>query len=498
MVETAIRFEHVGKIFPGVKALNDVTFEIKSGQIHCIVGENGAGKSTLIKILAGVNPIDEGCAYLFDDQIRFRSPEDAKKAGVGVVHQELSNFVHLDVASNLFCNNMPKKRGRIDYKSLYSNARSVLDLCGLTYISERSVMKDISLGSQQMVEIARLINEQTRVVILDEPTSALTEVEVNKLYELIARMKQQGITIIYISHRLDEVLELADSITVLKDGEHVTTFVRDENTSKDMLVRYMVGRDVEFDYRHINTVTDEIVLEVESLSSGKELKSVSFQLRRGEVLGIAGLEGSGRTEILEALFGWRESTGGRILIDGKETKIKNPIEAKKQGLAYITKERKLLGLFLGLDVKTNIAAASQKKYEERKIIQYKRIEENAKHYVDAMHIKCADLKQKTMNLSGGNQQKVLLSMWLSNDPEIVLIDEPTRGVDVGAKAEIHGLLRGIVSKGKSVIIVSSELPEILASCDRVMVMYEGKLMDVLDNDAELSEERIMQLASGIN
>lgn len=497
MAETAIRFEHVGKNFPGVKALNNVSFEIKSGQIHCIVGENGAGKSTLIKILAGVNSIDEGCAYLLGEQVRFRSPEDAKKAGIGVVHQELSNFVHLDVASNLFCNNMPKKHGGIDYKRLYSNARSALDQCGLTYINERSVMKDISLGSQQMVEIARLINEKTKVVILDEPTSALTEVEVNKLYELIARMKQQGITIIYISHRLDEVLELADSITVLKDGEHVTTFERDDNTTKDMLVRYMVGRDVEFDYRHKNTVTEDVVLEVESLSSGKELQNVSFKLRRGEVLGIAGLEGSGRTEILEALFGWRASTG-RILIDGKAVEIKNPIVAKKHGLAYITKERKLLGLFLGLDVKTNIAAASPKKYERKNIIQYKSIADNAKHYVEAMRIKCSDLNQKTMNLSGGNQQKVLLSMWLANDPEIVLIDEPTRGVDVGAKAEIHALLRGIVSKGKSVIIVSSELPEIMASCDRVMVMYEGKLMDVLDNDADISEERIMQLASGIN
>jgi ABC-type sugar transport system ATPase subunit len=498
MSETAIRFEHVGKIFPGVKALNNVTFEISSGQVHCIVGENGAGKSTLIKILAGVNSIDEGQVFLFDKQIHFRSPEDAKKAGIGVVYQELSNFMHLDVASNLFCNNLPKKHAMVNYKRLYKDGREVLNSCGLTYINERSVMKDLSLGSQQMVEIARLINENAKVVILDEPTSALTEVEVNKLYELIARMKKQGITIIYISHRLDEVRELADSITVLKDGEHVITFPQDEHTTKDLLVRYMVGRDVEFDYRNGDTVPGDVILEAQSLCSGKQLQDISFQLRRGEIIGIAGLEGSGRTEILETLFGWRERTGGRILMNGKETNIKNPVIAKKHGLAYITKERKLLGLFLGLDVKTNIAAASPKKYEKKRVIQYNRISENAQHYVDAMHIKCSDLKQKTMNLSGGNQQKVLLSMWLSNGPEILLIDEPTRGVDVGAKAEIHGLLRGIVAKGKSVILVSSELPEILASCDRVMVMYEGKLMDTLENNADLTEERIMQLASGIN
>ncbi len=495
---TAIRFEHVGKMFPGVKALNDVTFEIAVGQVHCIVGENGAGKSTLIKILAGVNATDEGSVYMFDKQIHFRSPEDAKKAGIGVVYQELSNFVHLDVASNLFCNNLPRKNGVINYKNLHKKAREALNLCGLSYISERSIMKDISLGSQQMVEIARLINENAKIVILDEPTSALTEVEVKKLYELIERMKKQGITIIYISHRLDEVLELADTITVLKDGVHVITFPRDENTTKNMLVRYMVGRDVEFDYRTGDAAPGEVVLEVESLGSGKQLQDVSFQLRRGEILGIAGLEGSGRTEVLETLFGWRERTNGRIVVKGRPTDIKNPAVAKRHGMAYITKERKLLGLFLGLDVKTNIAAASQRRYEEKGIIRYKRIAENAEHYVKAMRIKCAGLKQKTMNLSGGNQQKVLLSMWLANDPEILLIDEPTRGVDVGAKAEIHSLLRGIVSKGKSVIIVSSELPEILASCDRVMVMYEGRLMDMLDNNANLTEERIMQLASGIH
>ena len=359
-------------------------------------------------------------------------------------------------------------------------------------------MKDLSLGSQQMVEIARLINENARIVILDEPTSALTEVEVHKLYELIAQMKTRGITIVYISHRLDEVMELADSITVLKDGEHVITFPRDESTTKEMLVRYMVGRDVEFDYRTGETVTGEAILQAESLCAGKKLQDVSFQVHRGEILGIAGLEGSGRTEILETLFGWRMRTSGRILLNGKEVHINNPISAKKHGLAYITKERKQLGLFLGLDVQTNIAAASPEKYVERGSIRYHRIAENAQRYVEAMHIKCAGTRQKTMNLSGGNQQKVLLSMWLSDDPDILLIDEPTRGVDVGAKSEIHALLRSIVSNGKSVVFVSSELPEILASCDRVMIMYEGRLMAILDNNAELTEERIIKLASGIN
>ena len=497
MSGVALRFEHIGKFFPGVKALNDVSFEIINGRVHCIVGENGAGKSTLIKILAGVNPADEGMVYLFGNPVNFTSPEYAKKAGIGVVYQELSNFTHMDVAGNLFCNNTPKKRGMIDYKSLYRNARNVLDKCGLTYISERSIMKDLSLGTQQMVEIARLVNEKAQVVILDEPTSALTEIEVKKLYEFIARMKEQGITVIYISHRLDEVRELADSITVLKDGEHVITFDCDENTTKEMLVRYMVGRDVEFDYRAEPPNIGEVILEARSLSSGTQVRGMSFDLRRGEIIGIAGLEGSGRTEVLETLYGWRERTGGAVKIGGKETVINSPIAAKKHKLAYITKERKQLGLFLSLDVKTNIAAASQKKYEKRRLIRYKKIAENARYYVGAMRIKCAGLTQKTMNLSGGNQQKVLLSMWLSDDPDILLIDEPTRGVDVGAKAEIHVLLRSIVAQGKAIIIVSSELPELMASCDRVMVIYDGKLMDILENDGALSEEKIMRLASGI-
>lgn len=497
MAETAISFEGVSKSFPGVKALNNVTFEIKKGHVHCIVGENGAGKSTLIKILAGVYTIDSGKVNVFDNNIQFKSPEDAKKAGIGVVHQELSNFVPLDVASNLFCNNLPKKNGMINYKSLYKNARLVLDECGLSYIKETSVMGDISLGSQQMVEIARLLNESASVVILDEPTSALTEVEANKLYELIDQMKKKQITIIYISHRLDEVLKLADMITVLKDGEHVTTFSCNDSTTKNMLVRYMVGRDVEYDYRRDIGPVGDTMLEVDDLSLGSELKHLSFNLKQGEILGIAGLEGSGRTEVLETLFGWRRPTSGTIKVKGKVVQIKNPIIAKRHGLAYITKERKLLGLFLNLDVKTNIAAASPKNFIKNGIIRYKLIEKSAEKYVKAMSIKCSDTSQKTLNLSGGNQQKVLLSMWLSDNPDILLIDEPTRGVDVGAKAEIHLLLRNFVSNGKSIIIVSSELPEILASCDRVLVMYEGRLMATMDNNDSLTEVSMMQLASGI-
>lgn len=496
MKDIAIQFTNVGKLFPGVKALDEVTFDIKKGELHCIVGENGAGKSTLIKILAGVHQHDEGEIRLFGKIIDFKNPEQAKKRGIGVVYQELSNFEHLDVSRNLFVNNYPIKMGRIDYNKLYKQARERLNDCGLTYIDEHSIMKEISLGSQQMVEIASLIGENAKVVVFDEPTSALTEIEVKKLYELIARMKEQDITIIYISHRLDEVIELADVITVLKDGKHMTTFQRDENTTKEMLVNYMVGRDVEFDYKAGTGHVGDVMLQVENLCSRDTLNNISFDVRHGEIFGIAGLEGSGRTELLETIYGWRKITEGSIKLNGKKVEIKNSIQAKKKGFAYITKDRKNLGLFLGLDVKKNISAASMEKYLKHGTINYKMMAENSKKYIDAIRIKCSSLEQKTMNLSGGNQQKVLLSMWLSADPDIVLIDEPTRGVDVGAKEEIHTLLREIVSMGKSVIMVSSELPELIASCDRILVMYEGKKMGELNHN-ELTEQQMMSMASGI-
>ena len=495
MANTAIRLDGITKVFPGVRALNGVSFEIKQGDVHCIIGENGAGKSTMIKILAGVQGCDGGHVEIFGEKVAFKSPEDAKRFGIGVVYQELSNFMHLDVASNLFAGSLPRKAGRIDYPTLYRSAREILDACGLSYIDERADMNTLSLGSQQMVEIASLMHENARIVILDEPTSALTQVEVSKLFELIHSMKEKGVTIIYISHRLDEVVELADALTVLKDGEHVITMPMTGEVTKDDMVRYMVGRDVTYDYKVGSTEIGKVLLDVENLSSGKAMHDISFQLREGEILGIAGLEGSGRTELLETLFGCREATGGRVRIQDRDVRIRNPYDAKKNRLAYITKERKILGLFLRLDVQQNIAAASTERYTSGGVVRYNMIAENAKKYIKAMSIKCSGLVQKVMNLSGGNQQKVLLSMWLAADPDIVMIDEPTRGVDVGAKAEFLLLLRDVVSRNKGVIMVSSELPEIMASCDRVMVMYEGKCMGILDN-SELSEEKIMAMASG--
>lgn len=496
MENIAIKLVGVTKVFPGVRALNDVSFEIKEGDVHCLIGENGAGKSTMIKIFAGVQGCDGGHVEVFGQEVHFKSPEDAKKAGVGVVYQELSNFMHLDVASNLFAGAMPKKGGRIDYPRMYKEAREILDACGLDYIDEKASMSDLSLGSQQMVEIASLMHENARIMILDEPTSALTQVEVEMLFKLIREMKAKGVTVIYISHRLDEVVELADALTVLKDGEHVKTIPMTKDITKDDMVRMMVGRDVAYEYGVGTSEIKDVLMEVDSLSSGKELKNISFELHEGEILGIAGLEGSGRTELLETLFGWREATSGTVKLHGKEVKIRNNYDAKKHKLAYITKERKILGLFLGLDVQQNIAAASTERYVTGGRVNFGKIAENAEKYIKAMRIKCSGLTHRVQNLSGGNQQKVLLSMWLSADPDVIMIDEPTRGVDVGAKAEIHLLLREAVKAGKAVIMVSSEMPELMASCDRVMVMYEGRCTGILENK-ELQEEKMMAMASGI-
>lgn len=495
-MNNVVELQNIGKRFPGVVALADVSINIKEKSTHCIIGENGAGKSTLMKIMAGAHKKDEGQLIVQGQKQNFHTPADAIAAGVGIVYQEFNNFAHLDVASNLFIGRFPKKNGRIDYKKLYSDARNLLDRVGLHHIKPTDGMDSLSLGAQQLVEIARQLSMQIKVMILDEPTSALTDEEVERLYKLIAEVKEQGVAIVYISHKLDEILHLADEITVLKDGKLVTTFDNYDGLEKNDLVKLMVGRDVLYNYGAGSTEIGEELLRVEKLCSGKAVQEVSFALRRGEIVGFAGLEGSGRTEVLEALFGWRAATDGTIYVHGKEVKNRNPIQAIDNNFAYITKERKVLGLFLELNTEQNMSAASSEKYVTNGIVDYKKITENAQWYREKMQIKLSDTKQKVGTLSGGNQQKVLLSMWLASNPEIIMIDEPTRGIDVGAKAEIHLLLRSLVAEGKGIIIVSSEMTELMASCDTILTFYEGRITGKLTNE-EATEERMMQLTSGI-
>lgn len=494
--EIKIELRNICKQFPGVKALDNVSFSIRAGETHSIIGENGAGKSTLMKILAGAHTQSSGEIYIDGRKVELANPRDAINLGIGIVYQELNNFAQLKVCENLFANRKPKKHGLLSQTELRQAARKLLDEYGMGHIDENSTMSDLSLGSQQMIEIVGLLSKNVKIVILDEPTSALTEVEVHKLFMLIGDMKKKGVTILYISHKLDEVLKLSQMITVLKDGRHIITFENSENVKKNILVNYMVGRDVEYDYKVGSSRIGDELFRVVDLSSGQKVNQVSFRLRAGEILGVAGLEGAGRTELLETIFGWRICTGGEMYLRGQRIEIRNPKDAKKNRFAYLTKERKTLGLFLPLSLSNNIIAASIKKFSRVFILDVRKAEKNAMDYIDALQIKTAGTKQKVMNLSGGNQQKVLLSMWLTADPDIILIDEPTRGVDVGAKAEIHFLLREIVKQGKGIIMVSSEMPELMASCDRAIVMFEGKVTGELSN-LEMSERVMMGMASGM-
>lgn len=496
MQEYLVELENICKFFPGVKALNGVSLKIRKKSIHCIIGENGAGKSTLMKIMSGAYQKDQGRILVEGKELNASNPADALHAGIGIVYQELSNFGYMDVASNLFVGRMPKKGGRIDYKKLYSDAEEILKNFDMDYIKPTDVMNRLSLGAQQMVEIAKLLSMNVKLMILDEPTSALTDAEVELLYKLIDRVKEKGVSFVYISHKLDEILHLADDITVLKDGEFVDSFANRPDLTKDDLVRLMVGRDVVYNYGVGTTEIGEEILRVENMSSGSKVSNVSFSLHKGEILGFAGLEGSGRTETLEALFGWRRKDEGSIFLNGQEVKINSPLDAKKNRMAYITKERKTLGLFLDLSAQDNMSAANTKKFVTKGFVDYKRISENAEDYRGKMQIKLSDVSQKVGNLSGGNQQKVLLSMWMASDPDIILIDEPTRGIDVGAKAEIHMLLRKLVGEGKAVIMVSSEMPEIMASCDRVLVFHDGMITGELASN-EVNEQIMMRMASGI-
>lgn len=491
-----VELQNICKRFPGVLALDNVSIAIKEQSTHCIIGENGAGKSTLMKIMAGAYAKDEGKMLVQGVEQNFHTPGDAINAGIGIVYQEFNNFAHLDVASNLFIGRFPKKRGMVDYKKLHNDARVLLDKVGLYHIKATDSMSRLSLGAQQLVEIARLLSMNIKVMILDEPTSALTDEEVERLYQLIEEVKKEGVAIVYISHKLDEILHLADEITVLKDGTLVKTFENHEGLTKNDLVHLMVGRDVLYNYGVGTTEAGEELLRVENLCSGSAVQDISFSLRRGEIIGLAGLEGSGRTELLETLFGWRPLNSGEIYVQGKSIKNKNPIEAVKHHFAYITKERKVLGLFLELNAEQNMSAASTQKYITKGLVDYKKITENAKWYQDKMQIKLSSTKQKVGTLSGGNQQKVLLSMWLAADPDIILIDEPTRGIDVGAKAEIHMLLRQLVGEGKGIIIVSSEMTELIASCDTILTFYEGKVTGELANK-DATERRMMRLSSGM-
>jgi ribose transport system ATP-binding protein len=496
-----IAIEHITKRFDAVVALNDVSFTVLPGELHAIVGENGAGKSTLMKILSGVIPDYEGRLLLRGDLVRFAGTRDAERSGIGIIHQELNLVEDLSAAANIFLGR--EKRtwlGFLDDRSLEQHAQALLsDLeC---HASPRELVRTLRVGDQQLIEIAKALSLETDVLIMDEPTSALTESEVARLYRVIARLRQRGVTILYISHKMDEVFRLADRITVLRDGRHVRTLDRAATTPRE-ITHLMVGREIESVDLGGERHPGETVLEVQELSlpwTGHarqwRLANISFSLRSGEILGIAGLMGAGRTELLECLFGSSpEPPRGRILLQGREVRFGHPDEAKSAGIALVPEDRKRLGLFPQMNVGENITLCMLQEATAAGIVLPGRERKMSESVVERLGVKTAGVDAPITSLSGGNQQKTIIGRWLLTRPKVLLLDDPTRGVDVGAKAELYRLMARLCREGMGIIVTSSELPELLTLADRILVLCEGRLTAEFSR-AEATEQRIMEAAT---
>jgi ribose transport system ATP-binding protein len=492
--DVMLEVRDVSKAFPGTQALDHVSLSVRKGEVHAVLGENGAGKSTLMLILAGVHQRDSGEILLEGRPIEIHDPHHAQILGISMVHQDLSLAPPLSVAENMFANRQPLNRlGLIDYPQLYQQTRDALAPFELD-IDPRVTVRDLSVALQQVIEIATALSRSAKVLILDEPTSALTGHETAILFRIIRRLCEQGVTILYISHKLSEALEIADRFTVLRDG-HVVGTVDTKGASEDDIVHMMVGRELGQYYPDMGQPTEECLFEARGLS-GHRFKNVSFKLQRGEVLGLAGLAGAGRTDMARAIFGTDPLTAGEIYLHGKRVAIHSPADAVALGLGYVPEDRKEAGLFLSLTVRENTVAASLRQFSGVIFMDHRKVLTAAAEMVRSLDIKTPSLEQQVMNLSGGNQQKVMLAKWLVIKPKVLIVDEPTRGVDVGVKADVHRLLRDLANRGVGVIMISSELPEILGMSDRILVMREGRVVGEVPH-AEATEENVMGYAAGV-
>lgn len=488
--------KEIVKNFPGVQALRGVNLSIAPGEIHALMGENGAGKSTLMKCLIGMHPPTSG-EIIFDGKvINHYTTADALHMGISMIHQELNPVEHRPIMENIWLGREPKTPlGLVDHKKMYEMSKEVLGLIELNE-DPRTEMRNLSVAKMQMIEIAKAISYNAKLIIMDEPTSALTDKEVKQLFKIMRKLKADGKSIIYISHKLDEVYEVTDRITVFRDGRFIGT----ENTdqlSVDKLISMMVGRNVDELFPKIPCEIGDVKMEVKGLTHESMFRDISFTVRKGEILGVAGLVGSGRTEVIESIFGMHPIKSGEIFIDGKSVSIHTPEDAIRNKMAMLTEDRRMNGIFPMLTVQINMAIVRLKGYKSKLgLLNYKRINEDAKKYVDILSIKTSGIMQRIENLSGGNQQKVLVARWLMNDPDILFLDEPTRGIDVGAKSEIHRLISNLAGQGKSVIMVSSELPEVMGMSDRIMIMHEGRVTGIIENSKDLTQEEIMRYATG--
>ncbi|MGI6176240.1 MAG: sugar ABC transporter ATP-binding protein [Christensenellales bacterium] len=491
--ENVVKMENISIEFPGVKALDDVSFDLKKGEVHVLLGENGAGKSTLMKILSGVYKRSTGTVYLNGKRIDFQNPKQAMDAGIATIYQELNLIPYLTVAENIFVGRQPKKGMIVDWKTMFSNTQKILDRLEST-ISPWAKVGDLTVAMQQMIEIAKAISANADVIIMDEPTSALTENEIDELFKVTKSLTAQGVAVVYISHRLEEVKQIGDRATVLRDGKLIDT-VNISDVTLDDLIRMMVGRNLTDKFPKIQVPIGEELLRVEHISTKDKLIDCSFNLKKGEILGVAGLMGAGRTELMHALTGADKKTAGEVFLEEKKATIHSFKDAVKNGIGLLTEDRKRQGLVLMMDVKSNITLVSLRKVMKRGWIQYKVEERESQKYVDMLSIKTPSLYQKAVFLSGGNQQKVVLAKWLFSDCKIIIFDEPTRGIDVGAKVEICKLMNELVKEGIGVIMISSELPEILGMSDRIIVMHEGRITGELARE-DATQEKILYLATG--
>ena len=496
MGEYLLEMKNICKSFPGVNALQNVDFQLKAGEIHALLGENGAGKSTLIKVLGGIYHPESGEIFIDGNQVTITDVKSARDNGISIIHQELVLVPHMTIAENIFLGREPLGAFGVDMKTMNSEAQKMLDNFDVKLDSD-TLIADLTIAQQQMVEIVKAISFNCRILVMDEPTSSIADKEVSALFAIMHDLASKGVGIIYISHKMSEIFDVCDRVTVLRDGQYVGT--RDVSaTNKDDLVSMMVGRELNQYYVRDFKPSDEVVMRCEHISDGlkahSRVKDVSFELHRGEILGFSGLVGAGRSETMECIFGLMKGSSGKVILEGKEVKIRSAVDAMKYGLAFVPEDRKLDGLYHVQSVAFNSTIEVLGEIIKNLHVNAKREAEITQEFVDKMNTRTPSLEQVVSNLSGGNQQKVMIGRWLATSPKILILDEPTRGVDVGAKAEIYEIMNELTKQGVSIIMISSELPEIINMSDRVYVMYEGNITGCLEQE-DISQESIMKLAT---
>ena len=500
MAEYKLELKGICKSFPGVKALDNVQLSVRPGTVHALMGENGAGKSTLMKCLFGIYKMDAGEIYLDGKKIDIKDPDDAMSKGIAMVHQELQPVLARSVGENLFLGRFPTKNYGplkvIDHKKMYEDTKMWLDEVGMDF-DPKAQLGSLSIGQMQSVEIAKAVSHQAKVVIFDEPTSSLSDKEVDALFRIMNDLRDKGVAMIYISHKMDEIKRIADDITVMRDGGYVGTWPAAEMTT-DQIIAKMVGRELTNVYPEKDNEIGDVILEVKDLCSihEKSFQHISFKLRKGEILGFGGLVGAQRTELMEGIFGIRGVASGEVYMHGKKVNIKHPIDAMNAGIGLITEDRRGNGIFGCLSIKDNVGVSVYNKYLKAGfVLDHKKINTVVDDSIKKLRIKTPSMKEHIANLSGGNQQKVIVSRWLANDPDVLIMDEPTRGIDVGAKHEIYEIMNDLAKQGKAIIMISSEMAELLGMSDRVCVMCNGRLTGEITEKEELSQENVMQFAT---